>query len=40
MRRQALHAWRLAFSHPGSGGTIDIDAEMPEDMQSLLTCHD
>ena len=37
MRRQALQAWRLAFTHPGSGAAIDIQADMPDDMQRLLT---
>jgi 23S rRNA pseudouridine1911/1915/1917 synthase len=36
MRRQALHAWRLAFEHPRSGADIDIHADMPADMESLV----
>jgi 23S rRNA pseudouridine1911/1915/1917 synthase len=35
-RRQALHAFRLSFVHPGSGETVGFEAPVPEDMQSLL----
>ena len=34
--RQALHAGRIVFLHPVSGETIDAEAPLPEDMQSLL----
>lgn len=36
-RRQALHAARLAFTHPISGKAIECVAPLPADMQSLLT---
>lgn len=36
MRRQALHAWRLAFRHPYTGRVIDVASEMPDDMQALI----
>jgi 23S rRNA pseudouridine1911/1915/1917 synthase len=36
-RRQALHAFRLSFVHPGSGETIGFEAPVPEDMQCLLS---
>ena len=35
-RRQALHARRLAFDHPVSGGHLDIKAPVPDDMQGLI----
>jgi 23S rRNA pseudouridine1911/1915/1917 synthase len=35
-RRQALHARRLAFVHPASGEEMSWEAELPEDMQTLL----
>ena len=34
--RQALHAVRLTFPHPGSGEVMTFDAEMPADMKELL----
>lgn len=34
--RQALHAYRLAFTHPASGERMAFDSELPEDMQCLL----
>ncbi len=36
-RRQALHARRLSFTHPGSGQNCQFEAEMPSDLQTLLT---
>jgi 23S rRNA pseudouridine1911/1915/1917 synthase len=35
-RRQALHAHRLAFSHPSSGKAIDVSSEPPDDFLQLL----
>jgi 23S rRNA pseudouridine1911/1915/1917 synthase len=35
--RQALHAWRLAFTHPITGDRLHIEAEMPRDLRRLLT---
>jgi 23S rRNA pseudouridine1911/1915/1917 synthase len=35
-RRQALHAERLEFRHPGSGEPLAFEAELPGDMQALL----
>jgi 23S rRNA pseudouridine1911/1915/1917 synthase len=35
-RRVALHAWRLAFSHPRTGRRIDVEAPLPEDLLDLL----
>ncbi|QJQ94274.1 MULTISPECIES: 23S rRNA pseudouridine(1911/1915/1917) synthase RluD [Halomonadaceae] len=34
--RQALHARRLAFLHPGSGKQVEFRAELPDDMLMLL----
>ena len=35
-RRQALHAFRLSFTHPGSGEVVGFEAPLPEDMHTLL----
>ena len=35
-RRQALHAWRLAFAHPASGETVRFESPLPADMRELL----
>jgi 23S rRNA pseudouridine1911/1915/1917 synthase len=34
--RQALHAWRLMFAHPGSGRALVIEAPVPADLGDLL----
>lgn len=34
--RQALHAWRVAFTHPITSERIEIVAPLPDDLQSLL----
>ena len=34
--RQALHAWKLAFRHPGSGELVRFESPMPEDFRALL----
>jgi len=36
LRRQALHAARLGFSHPVSGALKRFSAPLPEDLRSLL----
>ncbi len=36
-KRQALHAHTLGFRHPSSGETLSFSADLPPDMQSLLT---
>jgi 23S rRNA pseudouridine1911/1915/1917 synthase len=33
--RQALHAWRLEFDHPGRGQRMGFEAPLPEDIQNL-----
>lgn len=35
-RRQALHAERLAFTHPVTGDELSFEAERPADMQALI----
>lgn len=34
--RQALHAWRLALSHPVTGESLALSAPPPPDLESLL----
>jgi 23S rRNA pseudouridine1911/1915/1917 synthase len=34
--RQALHAWKLAFVHPGTGRTVRFTAPPPADFEALL----
>ncbi len=36
--RQALHAARLGFVHPITGGTLTFESPIPSDMQQLLSC--
>lgn len=36
-RRQALHAARLAFTHPVSGTPVAVEAPLPADFERLLT---
>ena len=35
-RRQALHAWKLAFVHPKSGEPVSFESPMPADLEALL----
>ncbi len=35
-KRQALHAWRLSFVHPGHGDDVSYEAPLPEDMSQLI----
>lgn len=35
-RRQALHAADLAFPHPDTGETVEVDAPLPEDFVALI----
>lgn len=38
--RQALHAWRIALTHPLSGERLVIEAPVPSDLRDLLeACH-
>jgi len=34
--RHALHAWRLAFDHPGDGRPLRFEADLPADFSALL----
>jgi 23S rRNA pseudouridine1911/1915/1917 synthase len=34
--RQALHAFRLSFRHPGTDRPVEFEAPLPEDLQELL----
>ncbi len=34
--RQALHAWRLAFTHPLDGSELEFESPPPEDFEHLL----
>jgi 23S rRNA pseudouridine1911/1915/1917 synthase len=34
--RQALHAWRLAFTHPITSARVVVEAPVPTDMRALL----
>ena len=36
IKRQMLHARRLALEHPATGDTLDLSAPLPEDMSDLL----
>lgn len=36
--RQALHAWRLAFTHPRTGEPLSFHADPPEDLRQLFDC--
>ena len=33
--RQALHAWRLVFEHPGTGRRLAVDCRLPGDLREL-----
>lgn len=35
--RQALHAWRIAVTHPVTRARLTLEAPVPEDMERLLT---
>ena len=35
--RQALHAWRLALTHPVTGRRLEIEAPVPADLHRLLS---
>ena len=36
MTRQALHAYRLAFSHPVTGAALEFRAPVPDDLEAAL----
>jgi 23S rRNA pseudouridine1911/1915/1917 synthase len=35
--RQALHAWRVAFTHPVTGERLEIVAPIPDDLRALMS---
>jgi 23S rRNA pseudouridine1911/1915/1917 synthase len=36
-KRQALHAQRIGFLHPVTGGALTFECDIPSDMQRLLS---
>ncbi len=36
MARQALHAWKLAFTHPKTGEPVEVESPVPADMKAFL----
>jgi 23S rRNA pseudouridine1911/1915/1917 synthase len=36
LKRQFLHAWRLAFPHPVSSEPVEAESPLPDDLQSAL----
>jgi 23S rRNA pseudouridine1911/1915/1917 synthase len=36
LERQFLHAARLAFEHPVSGGQVDLSSPLPDDLRAAL----
>jgi 23S rRNA pseudouridine1911/1915/1917 synthase len=36
LRRQFLHAWRLAFAHPITGEPVEAESALPPDLQAAL----
>jgi 23S rRNA pseudouridine1911/1915/1917 synthase len=36
LRRQGLHAWRLAFRHPADGRRMEFESPVPADMTRTL----
>jgi 23S rRNA pseudouridine1911/1915/1917 synthase len=36
LKRQFLHAWRLAFPHPVSGEPVEVESRLPPELQSVL----
>jgi 23S rRNA pseudouridine1911/1915/1917 synthase len=34
--RQALHAWKLSFSHPRTGKPVKLEAPIPDDLSAIL----
>jgi 23S rRNA pseudouridine1911/1915/1917 synthase len=36
LRRQFLHAWRLAFAHPVTGESVEVESPLPPELQAAL----
>ena len=37
LRRQFLHAARLAFAHPFTGEPVDVESPLPADLETALS---
>jgi 23S rRNA pseudouridine1911/1915/1917 synthase len=40
LRRQFLHAWRLAFPHPLRAECVEVESPLPADLQAALARFD
>jgi 23S rRNA pseudouridine1911/1915/1917 synthase len=40
LKRQFLHAWRLAFPHPVTDETVEAESPLPADLQAALARFD
>ena len=40
LKRQFLHAWRLAFPHPVTGEPVEVESPLPPELQSALARFD
>ena len=40
LRRQFLHAWRLAFPHPLTGEQVEVESPLPAELQATLARFD
>jgi 23S rRNA pseudouridine955/2504/2580 synthase len=36
LKRMFLHAWRLRLNHPATGNTIELQSELPSELQDWL----
>jgi 23S rRNA pseudouridine1911/1915/1917 synthase len=36
LERQFLHSWKLAFNHPATGESLEIEADLPPDLDDAL----
>jgi len=36
LKRQFLHAWRLAFPHPVTGEPVEVESPLPPELQAAL----
>ncbi|SDP19032.1 23S rRNA pseudouridine955/2504/2580 synthase [Rhodoferax sp. OV413] len=37
LKRMFLHAWRLQLSHPASGASVELNAALPNELQSFIS---
>ncbi len=37
LKRQFLHAYQLAFTHPSTGNMLELEAPLPSDLESVLS---